>query len=383
MSITAVEAPHRRQLALVLWNGDVGGAEVVTVSLAEQMRQLGVDATVVFICQPQPLAARLDDADVPYRSLGFGRGRDVLRHPRRYAAEITRAGPDGALLVECGFMGAALRAGGYRTPIVALEHGAILEVRDYRWRRRPPWRLARMGGAWADNVEVAVSDFILERVRNHPHTAAVRRIYNGIDPTRFASANPSSARMGDGECVVGFAGRLIYGKGPDYLIKAVARLRPTHSLRALIAGDGPERPRLESLAHTLGVDGMVEFLGLTYDMPAFWQATDVAVVPSAEFTEACPMTPLEAMASGKPVVATRNGGLPELVIHGKTGLLVPPADVDALAAALALYVEDRALRTYHGDCGRARVSERFHIAGCAQAYLDLFSDIAAGHPSPA
>jgi glycosyltransferase involved in cell wall biosynthesis len=381
MNAATAEARRGRRLALLLWNGDVGGAEVLTVSLAAKMRQLGVDATVVFIRQPLPLATRLLDTDIPHLSLGFQRGRDVLRHPRRYAGEITRAAPDGALLVECGFMGGALRAGGYRAPIVALEHGAILEAPGYSWRRRLPWRLARMGGAWADTVEVAVSDFILDRSRDYPHAASLRRIYNGIDPTRFASAIAPSGLGSVGQCVIGFAGRLIHGKGADYLIEAVARLRSAHSLRTLIAGDGPERPRLEALAQNLGVDDVVEFRGLTHDMPAFWRAADVAVVPSAEFIEACPMAPLEAMACGKPVIATRNGGLPELVIDGETGLLVAPADVDSLVVALARYAGDSALRTSHGSCGRSRVSEHFHIADCAQAYLDLLDSVAASQPA--
>jgi glycosyltransferase involved in cell wall biosynthesis len=371
------------RLALLLWNGDVGGAEVVTVSLAEHMRRLGVEASLVFIGRPEPLAGRLDDAQVPYRSLGFGRGRDVLRHPRRYAAEISSAGPDGALLVECGFMGGALRAGGYGAPIVALEHGAILEVPRYPWHRRLSWRVARKGGAWADTVEVAVSDFILERVGEHPHAASVRRIYNGIDPGRFISACEPAVHADEGECVVGFAGRLIHGKGPDYLIEAIALLRSTRLLRARIAGEGPERPRLEALARSLGVEDIVEFIGLTHDICGFWSASDVAVVPSAEFTEACPMTPLEAMACGKPIVATRNGGLPEIVLDGETGLLVTPGDAEALAMALARYADDSALRSSHGSRGRARVSERFHIAGCTRSYLALFSELAARPPAVA
>ncbi len=367
-----------RRLALVLWNGDVGGAEVVTVSIAEQMRRLGVDASLLFIGRAEPLATRLDDVDVPYRSLGFDRGRDVMRHPRCYAAEVARAGPDGALLVECGFMGGALRAGGYRAPIVALEHGAILEFGGYPWHRRLGWSLARRSGAWADTVEVAVSDFVLERLRAHPHAASLRRIYNGIDPARFATEQPRTAPTEADRCVVGFAGRLIAGKGHDHLIEAVARLRPTHPLQTRIAGEGPERRRLQSLARRLGVADLVEFVGLTHDMHGFWSSCDIVVVPSAQFTEACPMTPLEAMACARPVVATRNGGLPELVIDRETGLLVAPGDAGALAAAIARYAEDGALRSTHGECGRARVLERFHIAGCAQAYLALFSEIASG-----
>jgi glycosyltransferase involved in cell wall biosynthesis len=100
------------------------------------------------------------------------------------------------------------------------------------------------------------------------------------------------------------------------------------------------------------------------------------VIPSAEFTEACPMTPLEAMASGKPVVASRNGGLPEIVVDGQTGFLVPPADGPPLAQALARYADSSELRRSHGAAGRARVSQDFNIVSCAQAYIDLLGEIA-------
>ncbi|HWY90150.1 MAG TPA: glycosyltransferase family 4 protein [Solirubrobacteraceae bacterium] len=367
----------KQRLALVLWNGNIGGAEVFSVALAHQMRQLGREVTIVFIQDPQPLAARLlDNENVPYRSLGFGHGRDVLRHPRRYAAQVADVGPDGALLVSCGFMGAALRAGGYRGPIVAVEHGDVLEAQFYSQRRRALRWIGRVSGAWADDVEVAVSDFVLKRLRRQPHTHAVKRIYNGIDPGQYKSEDLSSDRASNGDCVVAFAGRLVYGKGADHLIEAVAQLSSTQPIRLLIAGDGPERSRLVSLAHSLGISDTVEFLGLEHDMPVFWQMCDVAVIPSTEFTESCPMTTLEAMASGKPVVATRNGGLPELVIEGKTGIVVPPHDKIALAEALALYADDEELRMAHGASGRAHVMEHFNINKCARAYLELFDELA-------
>lgn len=357
-----------RRLALVLWKGDVGGAEVLTVALADQMRRLGTEATVVFIEGSQPLAARLASLDLPYRSIGLGRGRDILRHPRRYAAEVAEAGPDGALLVTCGYMGAALRAGGYRRPIVAVEHGDIL----YEERPRALRWMARASGAWADGVEVAVSDFILDCLRRQPHTHKVQRIYNGINPLQYTS---DQARVDSEHCVIAFAGRLVHGKGPDYLIEAVAGLSAPNQVTLRIAGDGPERSRLESLAHRLGISRQVHFIGLKQDMPAVWGACDIAVVPSAEFIEACPMTPLEAMASGKPVVATRNGGLPEIVVDGETGILVSPGDKSSLIRALEVYIGDRQLRVAHGVSGRARVAEKFHIDRCAEAYLDLFDEL--------
>jgi glycosyltransferase involved in cell wall biosynthesis len=354
----------------------VGGAEVFSVALAHQMRQLGTDVTIVFIESPEPLAARLLDSDVQYRSLGFGRGRDVLLHPRRYAAEVARAGPDGALLVTCGYMGAALRAGGYGGPIVAVEHGDILEAKfNSRWQRALRW-ISRVGGAWADDIEVAVSDFILERLRRQPHTRTVLRIHNGLDPDLYLRKDGRIDRTSDEECVVTFAGRLVYGKGPDYLIEAIAQLSSVRQMKLLIAGDGPERSRLESMALSLGIGHVVEFLGLKHDMPDFWQMCDIAVVPSAEFIESCPMTTLEAMATGKPVVATRNGGLPELVVDGETGILVPSHDKTALAEAIALYAGDQNLMMAHGAAGRARIKEYFHINKCAQEYLNLFDQLA-------
>ncbi len=113
-------------------------------------------------------------------------------------------------------------------------------------------------------------------------------------------------------------------------------------------------------------------------MPGFWQMCDVAVMPSTEFIESCPMTTLEAMASGKPVIATRNGGLPELVIDSKTGIVVPPHNKVALAEALDFYANNEEIRKAHGAFGRERVVEHFHIVKCARAYLELFDELASG-----
>jgi glycosyltransferase involved in cell wall biosynthesis len=368
--------PTKQRLAFVLWNGNVGGAEIFNVALARQMRRLGRDVTIIFIGNPQPLVTRLTDSnDISYRTLGFRRGRNLLFHPRRYAAEIMKAGPDGVLLVSCGLMGSILRAGGYRGPIVAVEHGDVLEAQFYAQRQRLLRWIGRLSGVWADDIEVAVSDYVLERLRQEPHTRAIGRIYNGVDPDQYASDGPSVDRTSDGDCVVAFAGRLIHGKGADHLIEAVAALSSTRRVRLLIAGDGPERPRLESLASSLGISSVVNFLGLEHDIPAFWQMCDIAAIPSTEFIESCPMTTLEAMASGKPVVATRNGGLPELVIHGETGIVVPPHDRVALTNALALYASNRELRATHGESGRARIVEHFHINKCALEYLSLFDSL--------
>jgi glycosyltransferase involved in cell wall biosynthesis len=367
-----------RQLALVLWNGGVGGAEVLSVSLAESMRRLGADVTIVFIEQPFPLARRLSGLGIPHRSLGFRRGRDVLLHPRRYASGIQPVSRDGALLIDCGFIGGALRAGGYRGTIVGVEHGSLLGVRERSRIRRLLWRLARASGAWANDTEVAVSDFLLREMAGSPHARALQRIYNGVNPSDYTSEGTRSSHPGNESCSITFAGRLVHGKGCDYLIRAMARIQAEPSTRLLVAGEGPKRQQLESLSQSLGIAHVVEFLGLVHDMPELLRASDIVVVPSAEFVESCPMTPLEAMASGKPVITTLNGGLPEVVLDGETGTLVPRCDEFALADAIRVYASDSKLRRAHGQAGQMRVMRHFHIDQCAREYLQLFGGLAEG-----
>ncbi len=377
----AVSEPGNGQrLALVLWNGQVGGAEVLTGALTAHLRQLGANATIVFIGSPWPLAGRLANRDIPYRTLGFARGRDVLWHPRHYAAEVARAGPDGALLAERGLMGTALRAGGYRSPIVAVEHGALLlDQRDPSGTRRLLRRLNRFAGARAVDAEVAVSDFMLAQMRQAAHANRTGRIYNGIDTDAQQPRSGPEAERGH-ELVVGFAGRLVEGKGIDHLIVAISEASRQLPAKLLVAGDGPERQRLEALTADLGVDSQVDFLGIVDDMPAFWQRCDIAAIPSDTFVESFSMVTLEAMACGKPVIAARNGAIPELMHDGVTGTLVPRGDVQALTRSMLTYAAQPELRHSHGLAAHARAVERFCIQDCARAYLDLFDELARDSP---
>jgi glycosyltransferase involved in cell wall biosynthesis len=363
------------RLAVVLWNGNLGGAETLSVALAERMGRLGGNVTVVFVQGAWPLAERLASSEIEHKTIGLAHGRDVLRHPRRYAAEVTDAGADGALLLECGFMGASLRAGGYGGPIVAVEHGALLGLERFSPLRRLCWRIDRLSGAWADDAEIAVSDFMLSKLRRHSHARLIRCIHNGIDPNTYIPRDRPSGDPG-AEVVVGFAGRLIRGKGADKLIRAIAQANEQIPVKLVIAGDGPERAELTSLAREVGAESRVRFLGVVNDMPDFWQRCDVAAVPSDTFIESFSMVTLEAMTCGRPSVASRNGAIPELILDGVNGTLVAPGDVGALARALVDYAKHPELRRAHGAAARARAIEQFHIDDSALAYLDLFSELA-------
>lgn len=354
----------------------MGGAEILSASLADQMCRLAAAVTVVFVAYPDPLDQRLIRASVPYSSLNLKRGRDLLRHPRMYANAITRCAPDGALVVERGFMGATLRMGGYRGPIVAVEHGTLLiEHHRHSPVRRLRRRLSRLAGTWAVDADVAVSDCMLDRMAQHKHARQIRRIYNGIDP-EICLPIVDTPKRSDSELVVGFGGRLVSGKGADQIIRAVAMMASGYPTRLLIAGDGPERANLEGLARDLQITDSVEFLGFVDDMPRFWHRCDIAAITSDKFIESFSMVTLEAMACGKPVVAARNGAIPELMRDGVTGILVDSGDVAALTQALLRYAQDPELRRLHGAAARKRATDHFHIEDCARGYLDLFNQLA-------
>ena len=277
------------------------------------------------------------------------------------------------MLPECGYLGLALRLGGYRGPIVAVEHGAILFPSPKRARRILD-QVNRAGAAWADDAEVAVSDFVLARMRQQPHARRLRRIYNGVEPeTSELSAEREPEQID--RITAGFVGRLVPGKGLDVLIRAVAEARKHVSVRLVVGGDGSERSRLSAIAHEAGVKDHVQFLGMVDDVRRFWDQCDIAIVPSDTWIESFCMAAVEAMACGKPVVATRIGALPEVVLHGVTGMLVPPGDVGSLASAIISYAQLPSMLRDHASAARHRSFERFHVDDCAKAYLQTIASV--------
>lgn len=172
-----------------------------------------------------------------------------------------------------------------------------------------------------------------------------------------------------------FVGRLVPYKGVDVLIDAMANVRAT----CLIVGDGPLRSSLESHAASRGVSSRVRFLGgvSDLDLAAHLHACDLFVLPSVTRQETFGVVQLEAMACGRPVVSTDlQTGVPWVNQHEVTGLVVPPQDATALAAALTRLVEDPELRQRFGAAGRARVSTQFTVEAMTRATTALYEEIA-------
>ena len=190
-------------------------------------------------------------------------------------------------------------------------------------------------------------------------------VYNGLDVARPRSETDVAAYrawgIGPEHRVVGAVGSLLKLKGYDVLLQAFAALRRDglEDTRLVIMGEGPERRALLAAARRLGVAPAAHFVGFVTDPLPVMARFDVLAVPSA--TEGCPRSVLEAMFLGCPVAAFAVGGLPELVVNGKTGILVSQRAARPLSDALALLLRDAEKRRAMGEAARQRVAEHFSM----------------------
>lgn len=225
-------------------------------------------------------------------------------------------------------------------------------------------------------VSVALKD---DLVRNFgiPENKIVS-IYNGIDVNKFTiPANAKKAREKYGvnpdTVTVGTLARMAPQKGLEYFIKAVPLISLKDNIKYLIAGDGPQLAFLKSLVSELGLNEKICFTGFIKNVPEFMSCLDVFVVPS--IAEGLSITTIEAMTAGLPVIASRTGGLPELVKHGETGLLVEPRDPVELAKAISKLLTDRTKRHMMGSCAKRKALEMFSHETMVSETCRLYDEI--------
>jgi glycosyltransferase involved in cell wall biosynthesis len=205
----------------------------------------------------------------------------------------------------------------------------------------------------------------------------VQTVYSGIDLRRIDAVPAAPPLFPASTRVIGTVGHLAGHKGHTYLLQAIPILhRLVPDLRLVIIGDGALRPQLEAQAAALGITAQVQFMGFRHDVLALLQTFEVFVFPS--YLEGLGTSLLDAMALRKPIVATRAGGIPEVVQDGVTGLLVPPRNPQALAQALGVLLQHPAQARAFGNAGRARVEQYFtaeHMGRCTlEAYERMLVD---------
>ena len=212
----------------------------------------------------------------------------------------------------------------------------------------------------------------------------IRMVRNGIDLRPFENVAPAlRVEMAAGDTpIVGLIGRLAQSKGVDLYLEAAARVLSSGAKALfIVVGEGPDHATLERKIDELKLCGQATMLGRRDDMPAVYASLNIMV--SASRQEGLPMAILEGMASGLPLVATAVGEVPTVVEDGRTGLLVPSEDVDALAAAIGQLLHDPAERARMGTAARQRIREEYSANRMAEDYLRVYNEATSSIRKPA
>lgn len=380
-----VRAKGRVRVLFIIGTLELGGAERQLAHLALGLDRTQFDPSVCCIFTAGPLASVLESGGVPVVNLSL-QGSRLRRRPWTIPAQALRLlaamraiRPD----VVHGYLYWAYVAGALagrwaRVPVVLAGRRSLGHFKEGNTMLLTIERLAnRFTDVIVANSQAVRSD-VLRQERVASEKVAV--IYNGIEVSPFRVGPQPWLRRELGiapdQPVVSIVANLIRYKGhPDFLEAWKRVLQAQPRAVALLVGEGPMRGELEASARRLGIEETIRFLGRRMDVPELLSITDVVVQPSLEegFCNAI----LEAMAAGKPVVATAVGGNPEAVADGETGVLVPPKDPESLAQGILALMKEPERARKMGLAGRARVEREFGLQAMVERYEQVYLDLLA------
>lgn len=361
-------------LACMDFPPNVGGVAAHVYELGRALVRLGHEVRVASLRLPAdaPALEDLDGMDVRRATAG---PRWLWQHRlRRLIADaVAEFRPD---VIHVHGLRPLRPARGLGVPVVFTNHtsGFLMRLERGRfWARRLGRIMAHAAITIAPSHELEEAS-----IRAGFPCARTRYIPNGVDAGRFrpdVDGAPVRTALGiPADAMVVLAARRMVPKNGVRYLAAAAKGFVRDGVVLVLVGDGEERPLVERI---LAEDGIADRVILTgargnAEMPGFYAASDVVVLPSLR--EATSIAGLEAMATGRPLVGSRVGGIPELIEDGRTGLLVPPADPDALAAAVCRLLDDPDLRKKAGDLARLRVVEQFSWDVVAARTVDAYRE---------
>ena len=369
---------RRINLLLLITELNVGGAERIVEQLATHLPSDRYRVSVACLYDPQAVGANIRAAGLPvtdfdmrnkgdvrvaYRLLQFLLEDDIqILHAHLFHANL--------LAATVGRM-----AG---TPVVIATRHSVEIGGAHRER------VNRLLRPLCDAVvTVSRQVYEVETKRSGTNPAKVVEIPGGVPLDTYVHVDGvrveqlrQTWHLPPRASLVGTVGRFVQPKGHAHLLEAMTKVRRHHpDARALLVGDGPLRPEMEAKARELDLSETVIFTGIRRDVPEILALLDIFILPS--LWEGLPVALLEAMAAGLPVVATRVGGVPEVVIDGVTGLLVPPRDPEALSAAILTLLQDPDLRHRMGEAGQRRVRNHFSVDQMIQKTEALYERLLA------
>jgi glycosyltransferase involved in cell wall biosynthesis len=365
-----------RDVLLVSPSAAPGGSERALEALARGLPEHGWRPTAVLL-RRGPLEDWLTDAGVAMRVVDGGRVRNVHRTAAAVAsiARELRTGPADVVLANMT-----------KGQIYAGAAGALSRVPSVWWQHGMPGRspLERAAAVFPARAVVCSTQRVADAQRKLTPRARLVEIAPGVDVTGIAARRGSGAELRREHGVdgpwIGIVGRLQPWKGQDVFLRAAALIAErVPNARFAVVGDailgweGSYPDELRQLAETLGIADRVDFVGHQDDPIAWMDAFDVVV--HASEGEPFGLVVVEAMALGRPVVATRGGGPDDIVDDGHNGLLVAPRDHDEMAASVVRLLEDRDLAARIGAAAAERAAQ-FSERATAQRFADLFAEVA-------
>lgn len=340
----------------------VGGSETLAFNLCKEWQAAGIKTRICCLYERGgALTKSFEEAGIAYDLLDIG-GHGLLVRWARVARYFLRVRPSAIHVHHLGSLVNVLIPAYLARcfNIVYTEHSAYTIART-RWMRTALPVLSRLVKRFTC-VSRNLAD-VFAALGVPPHR--MMTIYNGVDIERY---KPASVR---GEVCpvirIGAVGRLVVEKDYPTLLAALAILK-AENLRffAEIAGDGPLAADLKERAHALGLRDVLVFRGSCENVPSFLRELDIYVLSSRH--EGMPIAVLEAMATALPVVATRITAIPEIIEDGRTGVLVPPGDPEAMAVAIRELASDTVRRRALGEAAREVVRRAYTINGTSRSY---------------
>lgn len=355
-----------------------GGAERVAQALALGLGRFGFKPAVVCLREPGPIGKELSKLDIPVVSNLSHSSHDPMA-VSRLARSLRRSEIDLVYSLDhhdAVFNGGiASRLAGVRRRVLGIHSTGL-------WGRNSSFTLS-------DRLVIPLYDMVVALAGPHAEyiekAGSVKRskisiIRNGVDTGRFRP--PASegdrrllrSRLGVPEeaFVIAIVAALRPEKNHEMLIRSVRALPDDLRPYLLVVGEGSEAQKLRDIADETGLTDRVGFLGRRDDVNEVLAASDLFVLCSHPVVETFPLSILEAMASGLPVVATRVGSVEEIIIDESHGILIEPGDEEALTRSIAEMMKEEGLRIEMGKLGRERVAEHFSEGSMVESYARLF-----------
>ncbi len=372
--------------------GKGGGAEEQVMLLSLGLRARGWRMKIVSLLPPSPLGSELEKSDIPIATLGMRRGVPDPRAIFRLIRELRAFHPD---VVHCHMPQANLLARAVRAlycipVVISTLHSLTMERVNGRSGRF--LEIAHgLTERFSDLTTVICSAAVQSCVEGGSvRSGRITVVHNGVNTADYQPNPDTRRRMRqeldvDGLFVWLAVGRFTTAKAYPDMIRASSKMFERSSKPAvlLICGQGPLEAEIRSLVRECGVEQQVRFLGLRRDVPQIMNAADGFVMSS--HLEGLPMTLLEASATGLPMVATAVGGNAEIIVHGKSGFIVQPRNVESLAAAMERMMNlSDAERKAMSDAGRAHALKQFDMESILDEWEKLYSELigrTVGKPS--